>query len=197
MKNKRKIIGSIVIAAVFVVFLITGYFINTPAKVDANKDIFVNSQTTQTKDSGEITVYINGEVSKPGVYKVKSGSRIDELIKIAGGATVNADTQKLNFAKKLKDEDYIFVNNKITSVNGAATSGAATSTISTSAEKININIATKEELKTIPGVGDVTSQKIIDYREKNGDFKTIEDLKKIGGFGDKSLEKVKDKIDIR
>lgn len=197
MKNKRKIIGSIVIAAVFVVFLITGYFINTPAKVDGNKDIFVNSQTTQTKDSGEITVYINGEVSKPGVYKIKSGSRIDELIKIAGGVTVNADTQKLNFAKKLKDEDYIFVNNKITAVNGAATSGAATSTISTSAEKININIATKEELKTIPGVGDVTSQKIIDYREKNGDFKTIEDLKKIGGFGDKSLEKVKDKIDIR
>ena len=196
MKNKRKIIGSIVIATVFVIFLITGYFINTPAKVDANKEIFVNSQTTQTKDSGEITVYINGEVSKPGVYKVKSGSRIDELIKIAGGATVNADTQKLNFAKKLKDEDYIFVNSKNTVVN-AASQGAAASGTTTSVEKININTATKEELKTISGVGDVTSQKIIDYREKNGGFKTIEDLKKIGGFGDKSLEKVKDKIDIR
>lgn len=196
MKNKKKIIGSIVIAVVFVIFLITGYYVNTPAKADANKDIFVNSQTTQSKDSGEITVYINGEVNKAGVYKVKSGSRIDELISIAGGVTSKGDTQKLNLAKKLKDEDYIFVNSKNTVVNSAS-QGRAVSGTSTSEEKININAATKEELKTIPGVGDVTSQKIIDYREKNGDFKTIEDLKKIGGFGDKSLEKVKDKIDIR
>lgn len=196
MKNKRKVIGSIVIVVVFIIFLITGYYINTPAKKDENKDIFINSQTTQTKESGDITVYINGEVNKPGVYKVKNGSRIDELINIAGGVTANADTQKLNFAKKLKDEDYIFVNNKNAVVNGVPQATTASGT-SVSGGKININTATKEELKTISGIGDVTSQKIIDYREKNGDYKTIEDLKKIGGFGDKSLENIKDKIDIR
>lgn len=196
MKNKRKVIGSIVIVVVFIIFLITGYYINTPAKKDENKDIFINSQTTQTKESGDITVYINGEINKPGVYKVKNGSRIDELINIAGGVTANADTQKLNFAKKLKDEDYIFVNNKNAAINGVPQATTASGT-SVSGGKININTATKEELKTISGIGDVTSQKIIDYREKNGDYKTIEDLKKIGGFGDKSLENIKDKIDIR
>ena len=63
--------------------------------------------------------------------------------------------------------------------------------------KININSATKEELKTIPGIGDVMAQKIIDYREQNGSFSSVEDLKNIDRIGDKTLEKIKDKVDIR
>ncbi len=60
-----------------------------------------------------------------------------------------------------------------------------------------MNTASKEELKTIPGIGDVTAQKILDYREKQGTFKNFEDLKAIGRIGDKTIEKIKEKAEIR
>jgi competence protein ComEA len=63
--------------------------------------------------------------------------------------------------------------------------------------KVNINIASMEELDKLPGVGPVTAQKILDYREKNGEFNSIEDLKNIQGIGDKTLDKFRDNIDIR
>jgi competence protein ComEA len=62
---------------------------------------------------------------------------------------------------------------------------------------VNVNTATKEELMTVPGIGEVTAQKIIDYREKNGDFQKIEDLTKVDRIGEKTLAKFKDKIEAR
>jgi competence protein ComEA len=141
-----------------------------------------------------ITVYINGEVKNPGVYNLKPDSRVNDLIKASGGLNDKADKSRLNLAKKLKDEDYILVdsiveentvNESLSNVNNTKSNG-----------KVNINKASKEELKTIPGIGDVTAQKIIDYRESNNGFSRVEDIKKIDRIGDKTFEKIKDKIDV-
>jgi competence protein ComEA len=194
MKNKQKLIGSILILALFIIFLITGYIMTMPKKVNAN-DVFVQSTPIENKDSSSIVVCINGEVKAPGVYELKSGSRLRDLIKSAGGLNADAEISKLNMAKKLKDEDLIFID-KVNIVNGVKIGTTSSLGKISSTSKININIATKEELDTLPGIGAITAQSIIDYREKNGDFSTIEDIKKVGRIGDKTLEKFKDRIDV-
>lgn len=199
MRNKKKIIGSVIILIIFAIFLGVGYYISKPSKEFNSKEVFNETTSIESKDNKEITVYINGEVKNPGVYKIKNDSRIEELVKMSGGFTESADKFKLNLAKKLRDEDYIYVDKKVegqaNAVSNSTQSSAGTS--STQGGKININSASKEQLKTIPGIGDVTAQKIIDYREKNGSFSTVEDLKKIDRMGEKTLDKIKDKIDVR
>ena len=162
-----------------------------------SKEVFSETSSIESKDTKDITAYINGEVKNPGVYKVKNESRVEDLVKISGGFTENADKYKLNLAKKLRDEDYIYVDKKNDVKTGIAAPQNSVSNGVGQNGKVNINTASKEELKTISGIGDVTAQKIIDYREKNGGFSTIEDLKKVGRLGDKTLEKIKDKIDVR
>lgn len=196
MKNKQKIIGSMVIGVIFLVFLIVGYFISKPSRINSD-EVFVesvssNGENIENKESKNIVVEIKGEVKKPGVYSLKPSSRVEDLIKSAGGFTEDADTFRISLAKKLRDEDCIVVNKKGNDLN--INKGI---NIQSTSDKININTASKEQLDTIPGIGPVTAQKILDYREKNGDFSSIEDLKKIGGIGDKTLDKFKDKIDIR
>lgn len=197
MKDIKKIIGSVVILIIFVIFLFVGYIASRPTKPLNSKEVFKEENTIESKDTKQITIYVNGEVKKPGVYQLKSDSRVEDLVKMAGGFTENADSLKLNLAKKLKDEDYICVDKKGEVKGGSSQSNSATNSGISQEGKVNINKASKEELKTIPGVGDVTAQKIIEYREKNGGFSSVEDLKKVGRIGDKTLEKIKDKVDIR
>jgi competence protein ComEA len=201
MKSKKKVIGSICILVVLAVFLIVGFVINKPKSHKFNEDdIFVeavSSENLEKADSKAVTVCIKGEVTRPGVYRLKSGSIVEDLIKQAGGYTALANQDsKLNLARKLKDEDYIYVDKK---QDLTAVSAGAAAPVPNNAEdgKININSAGLSELDKIPGVGPVTAQKIIDYREKYGAFNSIEDLKKIGGMGDKTIDKFRDKVDIR
>lgn len=207
MKKKEKIIGSIAIIVIIIVFLIIGLFITKPKHVPTN-DIFVDntSEKSQTTDKSselqnkDIQVEVKGEVKKPGVYVLEYGSRIKDVIDMAGGFTDFADSGSLNLVKKLKDEDCLIIHKKgeAVSASGTASGGIISGESgSGSDEKIDINTATLEELDKIPGIGPVTAQKIIDYREKNGPFKTIQDLKKVGRIGDKTLEKIKDKIVVR
>lgn len=198
MKYKKQIIGSLVILGVFLIFLIVGYFNSREVKVDESTggDIF-KEESTAKNNSGVITVYVNGEVKKPGVYRLKNNSRVENLIKAAGGFTDEADNYRLNLAKKLKDEDYIYVDSKKDNASGNPVSPESSGNHIGNDGKVDVNRASKEELKTIPGIGDITAQKIIDYREQNGDFSSVEDLKKIDRIGDKTLDKIRDKIDIR
>jgi competence protein ComEA len=204
MRKKEKIVGSIVMVLVFIVFLAVGYGKGRSNTYnDSNiKDIFVDSDRTEKVDSGSledksIKVEIKGEVKNPGVYLLQNGSRVEDLILKAGGYTDNADRDNMiSMAKKLRDEECIIVRIKEDPQAGSPRAEKPISGIN-SEGRVNINIATKEELKTVPGIGDVTAQKIIDYREKFGAFNTVEDLKKIDRIGDKILNNMREKIDVK
>lgn len=200
MKTRQKVIGSVVILLVLIGFLVVGIIINKPKNHKINEeDIFVDSTPSQTSQITDkmVTVYVQGEVKKPGVYSLKSGSIVDDLVKAAGGFTDNASSDnKLNLAKKLKDEDYVFVERKLDVLSENSNSKIA-NVIKKETDKVNINSATVEELDKIPGIGPTTAQKIVDYREKNGQFNSIDELKKVGGIGDKTINKFRDNIDIR
>jgi competence protein ComEA len=201
MKSQKKIIGSICILLILAIFLAVGFVINRPKNHKYNEDdIFVeavSSESVEKVNSKQVTVCIKGEVNKPGVYRLSSGSIVEDLIKQAGGYTALANQDsKLNLARKLKDEDYIYVDKK-QDLAAVLPGASAPASGNTEDGKININSAGLSELDTIPGIGPVTAQKIIDYREKYGAFNSIEDLKKIGGMGDKTIDKFRDKVDIR
>ncbi|WP_027625012.1 helix-hairpin-helix domain-containing protein [Clostridium lundense] len=192
MKEKKKIIGSIVILLVFIFFISMGYIASLRGNKYKEEEVFTESIEKESSNTN-IIIYVNGEVKKPGVYELKENSRIEDAIKIAGGFSKDADRHKLNLAKKIKDEDYIYVD-KIKKDNDSLEDGKKSVNNS---GKININEASKEELKSVPGIGDVTAQKIIEYRESNNGFNSVEDIKKVDRIGEKTFEKLKDKIDVR
>ncbi len=140
-----------------------------------------------------IYVDISGAVEKPGVYDVKEGTRVFEVIEMAGGLTSEADIDGFNRAEEVFDGQKLTIPEKISEEAGG---GAIASAGVTSSGLININRATAEELDEIPGVGPSTAEAIIRYREENGSFRKKEDIKNVSGIGDKTYEKMADKITV-
>ncbi|WDC83886.1 helix-hairpin-helix domain-containing protein [Caloramator sp. mosi_1] len=111
-------------------------------------------------------MYICGEVKRPGVYKIDDDKRLIDLIYIAGGFTENANSEAVNLAIKLKDEDYIRIPAK-----GIKNGNGEVVLSNINENKININKATIEELKKLPRIGDSLARRIIEYREKMDNLK--------------------------
>ena len=140
----------------------------------------------------EIYVHIDGEVVNPGLYKLTTEDRVNDLLIIAGGATDKASLKDINLAKKLEDEMKIYIPSKEDNLTNEV---SGQSENSNSSGKINLNSASKDELKTLPGIGDTRADEIIRYRENTG-FSKVEDIKNISGIGDKTYEKLKDLISV-
>ncbi|WP_312699496.1 ComEA family DNA-binding protein [Sedimentibacter sp.] len=143
------------------------------------------ANNAEEKKSECIFVDIDGAVNCPGVYELRDGCRVNDAIVMAGGLTDTAYTKNLNKARLLVDGEKIYVLNdeEINEVN------------SENSKLININTASKEVLKTLPGIGDAYAQRIIDYRSKKS-FGSIEEIKQISGIGEKTFEKMKELITI-
>ena len=139
-----------------------------------------------------IFVDIKGAVKKPGIYQMKVGDRVKDALDAAGGLTEEADSQKVNLAKRLEDQMAIVVP-KVGEEAEEIPAGA-TSKEEAKEGKVNINTATVEELKTLKGVGEKKAEAIIEYRKKNGSFQTKEDLMKVRGIGKKLFESFQERI---
>ena len=143
-----------------------------------------------------IVVEIKGEVVNPDVYTLNEGSIIKDLIDIAGGLTTEADISNINRAKEIKNHELIIIKN----INDKTTEDEVIED-SISEEVIDdtlisINNSDIEQLKEIPGIGEVKAKAIISYRESNGEFRSIDELKNVDGIGEKTFEKIKDNIKL-
>ena len=200
------------------------YVISTKRNLEKNKynDIEVvtnDMQDEQPKEmTEEITNYtidIKGAIKNPGVYTIDSNSNVNDVIKLAGGLTKEADTSLINLAKKVTDEMVIIVYTKEEVKNSNLVNtvikvvekecvcpniendGCLNTEIQDNitnkedGKLININTATKEELLTISGIGESKANNIIKYRETNGKFNSIEDIKNVDGIGDNLYETIK------
>lgn len=161
----------------------------------------------------EVTCDIAGAVKNEGVYTLKQGARLNELIEVAGGLAHNAQLKNVNRALILRDQDKIHIpyrGEKIKSDQIVSSVGSNT-TYSTSEQpsgnansigehsnssKININTANIQELQKLNGIGQKKAELIVAYRQENGQFKKIEDLKQISGIGDKTFEALKDQLAV-
>lgn len=155
----------------------------------------VSTKDTEELDNLQVTVpiYICGQVSNPGVYYVDADDIINEAIVLAGGFTLEADTESINLARQIKSNEKIYVPKQGEEIDKTDYSYED---IGNTSQLININYATVEELDTLPNIGKTRAQQIIDYRSSNGTFLVIEDIKNVPGIGEKIFESLKDFITI-
>ncbi len=146
-------------------------------------------------------VDIKGEVLRPGVYEFSCESRMQDVIKKAGGFTEEADETKINLAQKITDQMQIVVPNLHSKQEGGVTEGnsekgsSSNTTPSNSKQgTVNINTATLEELQTIKGIGKKKAEAILQYRKEHGAFRTKEDLLQVKGIGKKALEAIESQV---
>ncbi|NLJ48082.1 MAG: hypothetical protein GX428_00610 [Candidatus Atribacteria bacterium] len=149
-------------------------------------------------------VQISGEVLKPGVYQVEEGTRLYQLIELSGGVTPQADLSGLNLAAPVHDgirinipsrnvNDNHLENDQLSLYKSIPLSGE-TESHGSSNLVVQINTASLEELKKLPGIGDVIAQRIIEYRQTHGPFHSVEELLNVKGIGEKKLQDIKDSI---
>ena len=131
-----------------------------------------------------ITVHVSGGVAEPGVYELARGSRAQDAVEAAGGASEEADLERINLARVLQDGQQVYV-----PVAGDDSAEGVTF-------PININIASAEQLTLLPGIGAVTAQAIVDYRDEEGPFTRIEDIQDVPGIGPTTFETIRELISV-
>ena len=134
-----------------------------------------------------ITVHAVGAVRQPGVYRLPAGSRVHDLLELAGGPTGEADLEAINLARPLIDGEQVQFYRFGES--GAPLSGSAPG-------KININRATAAELETLPGIGPAKARSIVEHREKNGYFKDITEIMDVSGIGEGIFHNIEELITV-
>lgn len=138
--------------------------------------------------TGRVTVDVAGKVRRPGVTTLPAGSRVVDALKRAGGARAGVDLSSLNLARVLVDGEQILVGRGMPG--GGVAAGISSAAPDPAGALINLNTATGEQLETLPGVGPVTAQKILDWRTANGAFSSVDELLEVDGIGDKTLAEV-------
>ena len=136
-----------------------------------------------------LVVHVSGAVLNPGLYQLPPGSRVQDAIQAAGGLLPEADAGALNLAALIKDGQRILVP---TILQAQATAASNT----TQAGLVDINSASQEALESLPGIGPVLAQRILEYREANGPFATVEDLQKVEGVGTDTFEKLRELVTV-
>lgn len=155
-----------------------------------------------TRESGPVSmvvVHVAGAVAKPGVVRIEQGSRIEDAIAAAGGATPEADANRLNLALVVEDGQKIHVplqgepvaavpDGPEPAASSGDGSGSHTAAAGTPGGKVNLNTADAAALDTLPKVGPVLAQRIVDWRKEHGPFKSVEELDAVDGVGPKMLD---------
>ena len=197
-QNKLLLITAamVLIAAVAAVL----FYLNEESKTisieQADKQSAVDDSVAEKGETENVYVDIGGCVKKPGVYEVSAGSRIFEVIEKAGGITEDADTSTVNQAEAVSDGLKIIIPDKRNTAGNSAVSDQTGSTVPQQDDMVNINSSDSSALTELPGIGPVTAEKIVLYREENGYFKSIEDIKNVNGIGEKTYQKIKTKITV-
>jgi len=181
-------IKTIFLALICSLFIVGGvyYFFFSGYKTEDYSDANFSAQNYQTnsdkdkndkKESGEkVIVDVKGAVKNPGVYESTKDKRVKDIIEEAGGLLEDADTSNINLSEKLKDQMVVYV----------LKNGEKPKQIMNSSSSSNGSNS----------VGKTKAEAIIEYREKNGDFKSKEDITKVKGIGKSTFEKIKDKIEV-
>ncbi len=182
-------------------------------------EVVIKKKEKQTSSEIYFKVDIKGQVNNPGIYSLKEGSRVIDVIEASGGLTENANTTVINLSKKIEDEMVIIIYSNEEVNNFAKTKEVEKQVIENCIKKdenslqndacinqsneqsntdnnlININTATQEELMTLSGIGESKAKDIITYRSENA-FTSIEDIKNVPGIGESLFAKIKENITV-
>ncbi len=157
--------------------------------------VLLQEETVEEPADDMIYVSIQGSVESPGVYKMPVGSRVYELINLAGGIVGTADTRGINMVTELTDGTQLFIPSLEEEPGNTAAASAGLN--ETSSRLVNINTAGLDELMTLNGIGKTRAEAIIAYREKGNSFEKIEDIMNVNGIKNGIYEGLKDQICVR
>ena len=209
----RKLIFPTIMILLYVAGFVYLLTIINKKQTPIKQESIVNN-TTIKEEIDDIYVDVKGSVKNPGVYKLKNDARVIDAIEASGGVLKTANTRYINLSKALKDGDVIIVysneeieNTKEKEVETiyvekpcvceeVKNDACLTDNNEKPNDKININTADINELKTLTGIGDAKAKAIIEYRTVKGKFKSIEDIKKVNGISESIFEKIKDNITV-
>ncbi|WP_432408937.1 helix-hairpin-helix domain-containing protein [Wukongibacter sp. M2B1] len=158
---------------------------------DTSENISEKSEE-ETENPKEIKIDICGAVREQGVVVLKEGDRVIDAINKAGGLTDDADISRVNRSKYVFDGEKLIIPEKGEEIEGIEELGLLGVD-----QKININVASKEELISLDGVGESISERIIKYRSENNGFKSIEEIMNVSGIGENKFNQIKDSIKIK
>lgn len=194
LKRNKLAIGIISV----LIILIGGYFITAKHTPEVKNELKTEQKmplkkvaTEKSIKNANLVVDVQGAVKVPGVYRVKNGAIVQEVLQMAGGLNDNADVKQINQAKRVVDQMQVYVPTV-----GEKTNSTGTGSSVGESKIVNINSASVDDFKDVTGIGPKKAEKIIEYREKNGDFNELHDLTKVSGIGEKSLESLKDQLTV-
>jgi competence protein ComEA len=187
---RRALAGLLLLIAVLV--LAGRYLVGTGAP-EAPRPAPIVAEQPRAAAQPKLVVHVVGAVRRPGLYRLREGSRIADALERAGGATRKADLTVVNLAAPLADGVQVVVPARL----AAATASAPVSPASAGAAPqgpVNLNTATLEQLDALPGVGPVTAQKILDFRDENGGFASVDELDAVPGIGPARMEQLREAV---
>jgi competence protein ComEA len=172
-------------ALLLVVLVVAGRLLLGAGAATSSSDagVALGAEQIRAAPAPPVVVHVVGAVQLPGLYRLARGKRVADAVARAGGATAKADLALINLAALVSDGQQVVVPAR-------APPGAAPWAGETSGGPVHLNSATIEQLDALPGVGPVTAQKIVDYREKHGAFSSVRELDAIPGIGPARLEQL-------
>lgn len=139
-------------------------------------------------ESGDLVVHVAGAVRRPGVYRMPAGSRVDDAVSRAGGASSRAELEAVNLAARLADGQQVVVPERAPG-GGAAGAGAAAE-----GGPISLGTATVEQLEEIDGIGPVTAAAIVEFRDEHGGLASVDQLDQVSGIGPATMESLRSSL---
>jgi competence protein ComEA len=189
--ESRAATAIVLVAVMAALFGVGHWWRARPQGVPVPDRATVVASPTAATGGGVVVVDVQGRVRRPGIVRLRSGSRAIDAVRAAGGVVRGASTSGLNLARVLSDGEQLVV--------GAAPD-AAPSTGSPLAQAgsslVDLNAATLEQLDALPGVGPVLAQRIIDFRQEHGRFSSVEELQEVPGIGPAKFATVKTKVRV-
>ena len=143
--------------------------------------------------AASLLVQVAGEVRRPGVYRVASGSRVNDAVQLAGGLTSRADPAGVNLVARVSDGQQVIVPRRGAAGPGAGAVGAGEPAPGSGA-KVSLASATLEQLDAIDGIGPTLAKRILEYREAHGGFRSVDELRQVDGIGEKRFESLREAV---
>ena len=189
----------LIAAAVAACVLLTWWLLSARPRTSEPQAVRLTAHADHPVAGGgadRVIIDVEGKVRRPGIVTLPRGSRVHQAIAKAGGLAHGADTSSINLARVLADGEQVVVGAPANAapVAGGSTTSTAGGGAGALAGRVSLNSATPEQLDTLPGIGPVTAQAIIDFRTTHGSFQRVEDLLDVKGIGEKTLADLKDQV---
>ena len=172
----------------------TGVSYSTGSSNSGSSGSASGSFAVDSQGGGDVVVDVAGAVGKPGVYRLPAGSRVNDAIQRAGGATARAEAESINLAARLSDGQQVVVPERVEGSAGIASASPAAGADASSTGPISLGSATVAELDTIEGIGPVTAQDIVDFRDQHGGVSSVDQLDQISGIGPATMEALRARL---